>query len=474
MTIKQSSSDVKLVRNYITDPPIYYYHENNYFIYDTNIKNLICQMSEVHPDPVGVYNFLTFGYLPFELTPIKNIYKLEPGETLTWNAQAGIKKEINRTLPQFEFAPDANDESYYVAQIQNLLRASIKKTLQEKNPEEAVIMLSGGIDSSMLTALVREMYPKERLRTFTVGFEEVLGDDIHYARKVARHLKTDHREKILSGDEAIAGLLSAIREIDLPTSNQRVFIRKYYQDENTGMVHITGMGGDELFLGWPQFHQLLQPDDVNKEVFLPRFLMRQNATKRLLPYLMTFPFTENQKHLLFTKQALEDVLMYMDKQPLRGYTLFQTPEEGVKLLQEFCLRYRIPHWQLIWIGYGNIYPYLAEDFMKFALTIPVRYKIKDGIEKYILRQSARPYLPQEVVTREDIHRGGTRPGERFAIGLKEIERSFLSASYLVDKGILNGASIKKIVDSIDIDTDNRNDFLRYCLAVLEIWFRGHV
>jgi len=452
---------LKITRDTIFSKNIYYYTGKEGFFYGTDLKALLSRIPNLKPDAVGVHNFITFGYLPFERTHIKDLYKLEPGQTLTWDKEKGVNIENNWKHPD---NVSVSDEDFYKRRISSMLETSIKESVESGNSDKSAVLLSGGIDSSFIASLLKRA-SRHKIRTVTIACDGWM-EDISYARTVARHLDSDHKEIILSSKEAVENLVKMAGLIDLPTSNLRMFMGKYHKD-NPDFMLLTGFGADEIFLGWPQYRKLLQAGDLKRDTLLPQSVRSQN-TRTLEPLLKGYLFNDTEKKALLTNEAFEQARAYFTSQLWSPYTQYQTPEEGIRKLQAFYLQHRLPNWQLTWAGFDNVHPYLENKFVEFSLQIPLKYKISDGAEKYILRKSAESYLPEQILNRADTHT--SLPLEQwFESGLKEKMMPLLMDSYLVTQGIFNWKYIENLINS----NDKRELIKVYLLGILEIWFRSH-
>jgi asparagine synthase (glutamine-hydrolysing) len=386
------------------------------------------------------------------------------GQAITCDRDKGIKIE-QVPEPPADNNVITETEEFYAAELPRLMEKAIKKAIDYKHPDYLSVSLSGGVDSSLVAALFKKS-ADYKIKTNTIaceGWEE----DLPYARQVAQYLDTKHEELMLSAKEVVETLVKVTGEMDLPTANLRLFIRKYH-DDNPDVVLLGGFGADELFLGWPQYQRMLQPDNYDRNAFLPG-IIRQRITRNVEPFLTNHLFLPEEKRMLFTEEAWDKIKNYLSGYPLRPHAEYHTPEEGVKLIQKFHLRHRMANWQLMWAGFDNIYPYLEEEFVDFAVKIPVRCNIKTGTEKYMLRKAAQGWLPDEISNRADSH--SSLPLARwFEAGLKDKAIELLKDSCLVEAKIFN----RKYIEGLLKTFDNSMLVKIYHIALLEIWFRNHL
>lgn len=221
------------------------------------------------------------------------------------------------------------------------LNAAVKKRLMSDRPIGC--LLSGGLDSSLISAiLVRHLGPKN-VRTYSIGMEG--STDLHYARKVAEFLGTEHHEVKFTAEEGfnvIPDVIRAIGSYDITTVRASIgmyLISKYILENTTDKVIFSGEGSDEILCGYLYFHNAPTPEDADEE------------SQRLI----------RQLHLYDVLRADRSVSCH-----------------GLEI--------RVP--------------FLDRDVVNTALAIPPRDKIpRDGYEKYLLRDEFRGYLPNDVLWR---------------------------------------------------------------------------
>ncbi|MEM9940043.1 MAG: asparagine synthase (glutamine-hydrolyzing) [Planctomycetota bacterium] len=245
-----------LVRDRFGKKPIYYGHHENVFGFASELKPLkkIAGLCE-SVCPVAVEELMKFGYIASPRSIFRNVKKLEAGHWLELDCRSNEIKPVMTRYWEPRLA-DANEvpdhESEFVYIIEKLLTDSVKLRMVADVPLGA--FLSGGIDSSLVCALMSQVASK-RIKTFTIGFQESDFDEAVYARKIAKHLDTDHHEKYLTGSDALA-LVERMPKIytepfadpsQLPTFLVSQFARQ------SVTVALSGDGGDELFGGYTRY-----------------------------------------------------------------------------------------------------------------------------------------------------------------------------------------------------------------------------
>jgi asparagine synthase (glutamine-hydrolysing) len=244
-----------LARDRLGIKPLYYYAEEGLFVFASEVRALLA--SSLVPrrlDPLGLGEYLAYQSLPAPRTLIQGVRALPPGAWLVVDRTGRIT--LRRYWDLLEnAAPEANGLSPADSRrrVADLLRESVALHLVSDVPVGA--FLSGGIDSSAVVGLMREV--GQTPHTFSVGFSEGAYDETRHARSVATRFRTEHTEILLREQDLLEQLPDALGAMDQPTGdgvNTYVVSRAV---RATGItVALSGLGGDELFAGYPSFRRL--------------------------------------------------------------------------------------------------------------------------------------------------------------------------------------------------------------------------
>ncbi len=246
------SGDVFVARDRLGIKPLYYYSEGGRFLFCSELLGLLA--SGLAPrvlDAVSLNSYLSFGAVQEPRTIIEGVRSLPPAHFMVVGA-GGVVRETQCywRLPAARH-DIARDEA--IATTRSLLEESVRLHLVADVPLGA--FLSSGVDSASIVALMSK-HASGRVKTFTVCFEEPEFSEDRLARKVAETHHTEHREIVLSDAEMLASLPDAISAIDQPTIdgiNTWVISRAARRAGMT--VALSGLGGDELFGGYPSFRR---------------------------------------------------------------------------------------------------------------------------------------------------------------------------------------------------------------------------
>ncbi len=257
-----------LARDRMGKKPLYYAIQNGSLYFASELNALLAALPhkpEINLEAIDLY--LSLQYIPDPLTVYRDVYKLPPAHRLVW--QNGVAK--TERYWDFSYQPKhTQGEAELIEELRALLKESVKMRLISEVPLGA--HLSGGLDSSIVVALMAEL-SNAPVKTFSVGFEEEAFSELEYARAVAQRYSTDHHEFILNYDD-IPGTLGKISSHFGEPFADASAIPLYYISKMT-REHVTvvlnGDGGDEDFAGYQRYW--LDPL-ANRYLRAPRFLTR--------------------------------------------------------------------------------------------------------------------------------------------------------------------------------------------------------
>ncbi len=424
-----------LIRDRVGIKPVYYTDTGKSFLFASEIKAIF-----KHPDveknisEEGLYHYFSFGSTPAPFTLFKNIFKIPAGHY--------IKHKIGQVPQIIEWwnplwntskQPILKTEGEYSEHLLYLLRDSVKLRTISDVPYGA--FLSGGVDSSLITALMTEQTGKS-VDTYSI---DVIGDNPYseqnYARIIADKFKSNHYTRTISDDNFEEYFIKNYHILDEPLTTQDFIalnhLSKLTRDNKTIVVQV-GEGSDELFLGYEGLDETINSYSTKMKNFskLPSFIKESisnlyytvetdkpdnlfNAAKnREYYWTLSNVFGEKSKQNLFQHTALNSLDTYdIIKKHYEKYYLFSNGKQmdiSHKMLY-LELKHRLPELLLLRvdkIGMANSIeprvPFLDYRIVELAFNIPLRYKIKNGIHKYILKKTAERFLPKEIIYRKKI------------------------------------------------------------------------
>ena len=241
-----------LARDPLGIKPLYYYATKDHLVFASELRALLA--SGLVPrklSTAGLDSYLANGSIQSPLTIIDGIKQLLPGHCL----QVSDKLELTETEFAVPKRESVRDRDEAVARLRSELEESIGLHLVSDVP--LGVFLSGGMDSSAVVALMSKLH--HRPKTFSVVFDESTFTEAPFSRAVAERFQTDHREIRLSEDRLIDILPDAIAAIDQPTMDGiNTFVVSQAVKHAGITVALSGLGGDELFAGYPSFRRALK------------------------------------------------------------------------------------------------------------------------------------------------------------------------------------------------------------------------
>jgi asparagine synthase (glutamine-hydrolysing) len=241
-----------LARDRMGKKPLFYWQKNGQFLFASEIKALLC-----HPDVsrdinwLAFQHYLAFGYTPADQSIFTEIRKLPPAHVATFGKDRVLKTRCYWSLPESRFQEASTAET--AARVHHVVREAVQLRLESDVP--LGVFLSGGIDSSVVVACMREV-TSQPIATFSIGFggADPSFDELAYARMVAQRFETRHTEEILK--PKVTDLLPTIIDhFDEPFADSSA-IPTFIVAQATARhvkVALSGIGGDEAFGGYPRY-----------------------------------------------------------------------------------------------------------------------------------------------------------------------------------------------------------------------------
>ncbi len=490
-------------RDRVGKKPFFYHVNERGFWFASEIKAILQDETvERTMNIEAMWHYLTYQYAPPPATMFRNICQLPPAHTLIYeHGAAQVERYWTlRYLPKTQQSSQERQE-----ELLSLLRESVKLRMISDVPLGA--FLSGGIDSSLVVALMAECSDRP-VQTFSIGFEEKEFNELPYARMVAERYGTDHHEFLVKPD-AVEVLPKLVWHFDEPFGDPSA-IPTYYLAEMTGhhvKVALNGDGGDESFAGYMRYFGLRI---VKFYRWLPLTIRRhliETALRAAHPHISALPaplakFYRNVRYVhdlsLASAAELYAYAMMICDNSLKTTLVTPGVLQQVQHLQSFdfladyfysdrtnhltdAMLYTdvmtyLPGDLLVKMDRMTMAhhvegrsPFLDHKLMEFMTTVPAEDKLRGSCSKYLLKQVARPYLSEELLTRRK-QGFGVPLRLWFRNELREMLHDHLSASHLVRDGILNGQAIQRILHEHQQSTRDHQHRL-WLLLNLEMWYR---
>ena len=261
-----------LSRDRFGKKPLYYFLKNGTFAFSSELKSLIQHTnSPSSVSSLSLRKYFAYGFIPAPNALFEGVYKLPAGHNLELNVKTlnyAVKKFWDFVLEPFEKIPE-KAENVWGEELRDLLSKAVERRLMSDVP--LGVFLSGGIDSSAITAFAAQYIGGNKLKTFSIGFKEDSFDESVYSQKVASLLGTDHHLTILSSETAKNALPEITEKIDEPMGDGSLIPTYLLCGETRKHVTVAigGDGADELFAGYDPFHALKAAELYNSLVPKP-------------------------------------------------------------------------------------------------------------------------------------------------------------------------------------------------------------
>jgi len=253
-----------LARDRAGEKPLYYWHSNGKFVFASELKAMMADPAFYRVlNNQAFEHYLAYGYVPGNMCILKGVNKLEAGHALEYDYERDeVRKWCYWHLPEQNMS-NKGDIDYFSCELEELFKDSVKRQLVADVP--VGIMLSGGLDSGLITATAAALSPHP-IKTFNVSFRGHDGfDESEHARLIAGYFGTHHEE--LAAEPTSFNLLPAIaKQFDEPIADHAIVptyllsreIRKHVK------VALSGDGRDELFGGYSHYNWLLKQENLRK------------------------------------------------------------------------------------------------------------------------------------------------------------------------------------------------------------------
>lgn len=407
-----------LARDRVGKKPLYYSTHNNQFIFASELK-AITALTPQKPDFKALPLYLHLGYMPGTHSFYKNVSKLQSGHWLIWKNNQ-VETKAFWKIEDHLLKNKNIQEQDALKKLEQILETSVAYRLIADVPLGT--FLSGGIDSSLVTALAQKQ-KSSSIKTFSIGFKESKFNESMYAKKVADHLKTDHHEFILSSDDAknlVAGLIDIYDEpytdsSSIPTLLVSEMARKHVT------VALSGDGGDELFLGYGRYDWAERFNQFPYSVFHQWMgagmkMFGNNRFKRIgevlsysaQTYLPAHIFS--QEEYLFSLSEIKEMLY--ESNPGLTFTPddFDMPSlnnlNSSELQSLFDFKNYLQEDLMIKVDRASMHhslevraPLLDYRLVEFAYSLPASLRKKEQTSKYLLKQVLYKHVPKEIFDR---------------------------------------------------------------------------
>jgi asparagine synthase (glutamine-hydrolysing) len=370
--------------------PLYYAWDGRTFLFGSEIKAILQDASVRREiDALALDDFFTFNYIPAPRSIFSSIRKLRPAHTLCVSSSGLTEREYW----DLAFEPDESaDEEDCVDGLRHHLEEAVRLHVPSDVPMG--VFLSGGMDSSAVTAVAAALVDRP-IDTISIGFDAADFNELPYARAVARRCATRAREHILQPEAArIIDTLPWYYDEPFADSSMVPTYHIAQLARERATVYLAGDGGDEIFAGYTRFFAF-QKHASRDAAAAEREYFRQRT--------WTTPAMKDRLYGTWLRRATRD---YDPFSVLRTYFDRARQWDPVSRIQYVEAKTYMTGDLLTKVDRAGMahglevrVPLLDHHLVEYAAGIPARYKLRDGVGKYVFKQALRDCLPAEILAR---------------------------------------------------------------------------
>jgi asparagine synthase (glutamine-hydrolysing) len=460
-----------LARDRMGKKPLYWSRRDGALFFGSELKALLAAIGRPPElSRAALAKYLAYGYIPAPHTIFTGIQKLEPGHALVFvRGAVSVRRYWDVPLAAEGPIPSAREAR---EELRRLLSLAVKRRLMSDVP--LGVFLSGGIDSASIVAMMAEQCSPHEIKTFSIAFAERSFDESSYARRVAAHFGTDHRERRVSPDDLQALLPELADFLDEPFADASIVptyaLARFAREEVT--VALGGDGGDELFAGYPTFQA-----DIAARLYahIPEVL----RARAIEPCVRALPASDANVSFDFKlKQFIKGAMRPAPERHIAWLGPF-VPEELVGLLVDALpARLYDDAWRhamaipsplagngLLYL-YQKLYlaediltkvdrasmaaslevraPFLDQELVEYVARLPYGMKLRGLTLKHLLKRAMGDLLPHGIARRAK--KGFGLPMARWIRGpLRKAFENALAPEKLSQEGLFRRGAVQELL-----------------------------
>lgn len=486
-----------LARDRLGVKPLFYYTDGHRLIFGSEIKAILEEGTVPREvDPIGLHHFLSLDYVPRQFTLFRRIRKLLPAHILT--VEDG-RVTISRywSLPEPQSSPRLIPTTSLADELIERLLESVRLRLVSDVP--LGVFLSGGIDSSLITALATKAN-KGPVSTFSIGFEEESFSELPYARLTAQQHNSHHHELIVKCE--VEDLLpKLVWHSDEPSADSSAiptyFLSKFARQHVK--VIVSGDGGDELFGGYETYaaynvariyrlvprllrrgvrwaaHRLpVSEKKVSFEYKAKRFTDGVEMEPLRAHFWWNGTFNEEQKRWLYMPELAKEVAKVDTMEVFRECLPTNPDDDFLAALMHVDIHTYLVDDILVKVDRMSMAnslevrtPFLDYTFVEFAAPLPSSLKVKGLKKKLLLKLAAKPFVPRKNIYRKK--QGFSIPITTWLkTRLRPVLEEALSEERLRSQGLFRPEAVRELVRQHMVGQANHG-FSLWGLMVISLW-----
>ncbi|MES9852577.1 MAG: N-acetylglutaminylglutamine amidotransferase [Candidatus Thiodiazotropha sp. L084R] len=445
--------------------PLYYSQSGNCFRFASNTQALLAAGDvDASLDPAALhYQFTLHGVVPAPHTLFNGIRKLSPGHSMM--IEANGKQHISRYWHYSATRPDRPmSDGEWLEAIHDELREAVRRRNDIADVPVGVL-LSGGLDSSLLVALLAESGVND-LRTFSVGFEdqpEEKGNEFEYSDPVAEMYQTQHHKFLVPNGEVLKRLPEAVDNMSEPMFGQDAVAFYLLGEQVSQQVKVvqSGQGADEVFGGYFWYSRIMEETEGEPVERFAKHYFDRDHDEYLRMVSEQYGAGDYTRELIASKlqesraETLIDAVMYTDQTML-------IVDDPVK---------RVDNMTMAW-GLEARVPFLDHHLIELAARCPPELKLRDG-GKHPLKAMARGILPDSVIDRPKGY--FPMPALKYVRGeFLEFMGDILNSRAARERGVFQQKYIDMLMASPEMHHTRIRGSKLWHIALFEFWLQRHL
>lgn len=478
----KTNNKIFFARDRLGKKNLYYYYKNNDLIISTELKAFFnCKLVETELNTEVLGRYMRLGFVPCPDSILKNVYKLSPGSYITitdsivnevryWSPLQAYKENNKKKIKDYKKAK---------AELETLLKTCMQERLgEEKN---FGVFLSSGIDSSLMAALATDI-SEDKITTYTIGVDDKKHNEAEIAKRIAEHLKSNHNEHYISEDEFLTVVPQIPIFYDEPFGDNSavpsMILNRFIKDDLS--IAIGGDGGDELFCGYPRYKALPKAQRFDFIGGILSAVLPSSIEKKLPIAVRRVVENRNKKakSQMIMKQDLETYNKLLKKPFLEPYFDFEN-------------EFDISNWQIrrmvldmtTTLSDDMIYkvekaaqsfevdvraPMLDYRVVEFSFRLPQNFKYKGDITKFILRDLASDYIPQELLNAPK-HGFSVPIAKWMRNNLKDTLMKYCEKDFVEEQGLFNYEQLNKLIEGL-LAGNNKYKTICWNYLMFQLWY----
>lgn len=500
----KESKNLFLARDRMGIKPLYYYHDEDKFLFASEMKSLIAYGIKRDLDFDSIFHYFQLNYIPAPHSIFKNVKKILPGYFL--KIEGGkVSHERFYKVPQYFEQGNIMKYEQQQNRLKELMHGAVKKRLVADVPVGS--FLSGGIDSSIIASVAAQH--TSHLNTFSIGFkDEPFFDETRYAHLVAKKLQTEHTTFSLTNQDLLEHLYDILNYIDEPFADSSAIL-VYILSKRTkekATVALSGDGADEIFSGYNKHEAFYKARQGGAMAAVAKTLHPlwkvlpksrngkiSNKIRQLERFATGLKMDGNERYWMWACLGSEsntldllnkNILAKVSNERLNtrknDYYAFVPDNYNINHILYADMQLVLPNDMLTKVDMMSManglevrVPFLDHKVVEFAFQLPEHSKIKDGIKKRILQDTFRNELPDELYN---------RPKKGFEVPLlkwfrKElkglIQDDLLKDSFIEEQGIFDLQQIQLLKRRLYSSNPGDVHATIWALIVFQYWWKKY-